>query len=305
MAIANVETGLTPVSRAEQALMQASTPEETKQVEAMAAAAKAWAKEQGDLELTFGAACIYILARCKTTELIEPTIYHGPHRWDDRGNGSDTSTLGDYGFNKMQWSRRKKELNAIKRFDSYQDDCIEKGIYPTPHGLVGFASNIHVSEDSYEWYTPRAYIEAAREVMGSIDLDPASCDEAQKVVKAKKYYTIEDDGLSQLWFGNVFLNPPYNMPAVQQFSDRAIHEYEWNTISAAIVLVNNATDTGWFHRLLDYPVCFPLGRVQFWTADKPNLGARQGQAFFYLGENINKFGKVFSDFGVVLKRYDD
>ncbi len=295
---------ITPVSRAEQALMQASTPQETREVEAMAAAAKAWAKEQGDLELTFGAACIYILARCKTTELILPTIRSQGDGRPSKHN-SDVILIGDYGFKPMQWQRRKSELNAIKRFDSYQDDCVEKGIYPTPHGLVGYASGIHVSEDSYEWYTPKPYVEAARDVMGSIDLDPASCDEAQKVVKAKEYYTEEDDGLSQLWSSNVFLNPPYNMPAVQQFVDRAIHEYETGKIASAIVLVNNATDTGWFHRLLSYPVCFTQGRVKFIQPGGEVGGPRQGQAFFYLGEDEGKFSKVFSNYGVVLKRYDD
>jgi phage N-6-adenine-methyltransferase len=299
---------ITPVSRAEQALARASTPQETREVEAMAAAGKAWAKEQNDYELTFKAALIYILARCKTTELIMPTIKHGGDRGGNQHGewqGNGTETLADYGFNKQQWNRRKKELNAVKRFDSYQDDCVEKRVIPTPFGLVGFASGIHVSEDSYEWYTPKPYVEAVRKVMGSIDLDPASCDEAQKNVKAKEYYTEEDDGLAQSWSGCVFLNPPYNMPVVQQFVDRTIQEYEEGKITSAVVLVNNATDAGWFHRLLAYPVCLTQGRVKFTKPGGEAGGPRQGQAFFYLGEDVDKFYEVFSNFGVVLTRYDD
>ncbi len=226
----------------------------------------------------------------------------GNPQWSSRS----TNVMDDYGISKFMSSRWQKIAEIDDQdFELYVQELIDKNEELTTAGLLRYFAMLHVSDDSYEWYTPSAYIEAAREVMGSIDLDPASCDDAQKIVKAGRHYTIDDDGLSQPWFGNVFLNPPYNMPAVQQFSERAIYEYEGGKIANAIVLVNNATDTGWFHRLLSYPVCFPQGRVQFWTVGKPNLGARQGQAFFYLGEDEGKFSKVFSDFGVVLKRCDD
>ncbi len=69
---------LTPVSKARQALAQADTPQKSKQVEAMAAAAIAWAtanegwhKEEDKFKLAFEASLVYIETRCNTTELIE------------------------------------------------------------------------------------------------------------------------------------------------------------------------------------------------------------------------------------------
>ncbi len=63
-------------------------------------------------------------------------------------------------------------------------------------------------QDSPDWYTPSPYVEAARQVMGGIDLDPASSYHANLTVKATTYYTKTENGLLQEWKGTVFLNPP-------------------------------------------------------------------------------------------------
>lgn len=65
------------------------------------------------------------------------------------------------------------------------------------------------SSESNEWYTPLKYIEAARAVMGGIDLDPASNESAQQWIKAKQFYIKDDDGLHKPWYGRLWLNPPY------------------------------------------------------------------------------------------------
>lgn len=162
----------------------------------------------------------------------------------------------------------------------------------------------HVSDDSYEWYTPSEYIEAARRVMGGIDLDPATSVKAQAVVNAGYFYTREDNGLTQPWYGRVWLNPPYNMPLIEQFVDRAISEYESGAVDSAIVLTNNSTDTGWFHKLARYPFCLTRGRIRFWGGDDDTLATRQGQAIFYLGGEPARFAAEFGVFGLVVQRYD-
>lgn len=64
------------------------------------------------------------------------------------------------------------------------------------------------SSESSEHYTPSDIVERARTTLGAIDLDPASCEEANRTVRAASYFTREDNGYRKLWQGRVFLNPP-------------------------------------------------------------------------------------------------
>jgi phage N-6-adenine-methyltransferase len=164
------------------------------------------------------------------------------------------------------------------------------------------SANLSNGDDGDEWYTPVEIIEAARGVLGEIDLDPASNAVAAEKVKAKKYFTKDDDGVSQAWFGRVFMNPPYSTPLVQQFIAKAIAEHKAGNVPAAIVLVNNCTDTGWFHDLLGLggPVCLTKGRLHFWRPDRDSFAARQGQAIFYLGPDRDAFVARFRAIGCVL-----
>lgn len=59
-----------------------------------------------------------------------------------------------------------------------------------------------------EHYTPPDIIAAARTSLVAIDLDPASSARGNTVVKAKKFFTAEDNGFLQAWPGRVFLNCP-------------------------------------------------------------------------------------------------
>jgi len=68
---------------------------------------------------------------------------------------------------------------------------------------------INQTSGNFEYYTPIKIVDAARQTMNGIDLDPASSHIANKHVKAKLIFTIEDDGLKQNWFGNVWMNHPF------------------------------------------------------------------------------------------------
>jgi ParB family chromosome partitioning protein len=139
--------------------------------------------------------------------------------------------------------------------------------------------------------------------MGSIDTDPASSEIANRTVKAAKIYTAEDDGRSQVWAGNVWMNPPYAQPLMGDFAEAVSSKYDKGEIAQACILVNNGTETQWFQRLLSASsaVCFPKTRIKFVDPDGNASGAPlQGQAIVYMGLNVEEFVEAFSPEGMVL-----
>lgn len=165
----------------------------------------------------------------------------------------------------------------------------------------GGADANHEETDGDEWYTPENFMDCVREFLGKIDLDPASSEDAQKIVRAKRFYTKTDDGLTKPWDGNVFVNPPYSTPLIGKFVAKAIAEQKAKRASVVVLLVNNCTDTSWFHSLLERsPVCLTDGRLEFWRPNQTTFAARQGQAVFCLGGDVKKFAKSFSKIGKTL-----
>jgi len=152
-----------------------------------------------------------------------------------------------------------------------------------------------------EWYTPAEIIADARRVLGMIDLDPASSEQAQTVVQARQYFSLADDGLMRMWHGNVWLNPPYAQPFIEQFADKMIAEVQACRVTQAIMLTHNYTDTAWFQKLAAQAdaVCFPKGRIRFVAPDGTLAAPTQGQAFFYFGNAPARFFEVFSSRGFV------
>jgi ParB family chromosome partitioning protein len=161
----------------------------------------------------------------------------------------------------------------------------------------------HVAYNSgnNEWYTPRRFIDSARAVMGSIDLDPASSHIANHLVNADAYFTEDDNGLVKEWFGNVWLNPPYSQPAIWYFSDKIVASIPY--IKSAIVMVNNATETRWFQSMavVADAICLPAKRVRFLDPEGNEGAPLQGQAVLYFGADADSFCRIFRPYGVVLK----
>jgi hypothetical protein len=164
------------------------------------------------------------------------------------------------------------------------------------------------SSEHNEWYTPAKYIEAVREVLGDIDLDPASSAQANAVVRATEIYTQFDDGLTREWRGRFFMNPPYGRTPEHRslaaaFCNKALAEFDAGNIEAGIILVNSLHSQTWQAPLYNYAVCFVDHRIHFVSADgEENEAPTFQNVFVYLGTDLMKFAEVFSRFGYVMRR---
>lgn len=160
------------------------------------------------------------------------------------------------------------------------------------------------SSDSNEWYTPAPILEAARRVLGRIELDPASSSVANRVVQAERFYTIADDGLNQPWHcKTLWLNPPYgktgNRSNQDIWSSRLVQNYWLGHVGEALLLVNSSTDTVWFQALgREFPICLIAGRLKFWRPDGPADSPTHGNALVYLGPKPHLFQVVCKDLGI-------
>jgi ParB family chromosome partitioning protein len=162
-----------------------------------------------------------------------------------------------------------------------------------------------------EWYTPGYLLEAAVQVMGGIDLDPASSDAQQAAapIKAARYYTIENDGLAQPWCGRVFLNPPYAARLIDTFVAKLLTERQIGHLQQGVLLTNSSTETRWWHDAASHcdAVCFLRGRVRFLklvngVLTRGSSSPSHPHSVFYFGREVSRFVRVFRSRGLVFPR---
>lgn len=218
-------------------------------------------------------------------EVGTPAPLSGVHQ-DTRAAWRKLGTLSDPEF--------ERRLNAA-RSDENAGVSTTRILHDT--SLGGLKQSEHV-----EWYTPSAYIEAARKVLGQIDLDPASSKLANGTVKADTYYTEGDDGLAREWHGRIWLNPPYGKGS-GLFATKLVEEYGAKRVEAAILLLNAyGFDSGWFQPLWNHPICFTDHRIQFTSPTRDTGGPANANIFVYLGPDKRTFAETFAQFGAIVER---
>lgn len=146
------------------------------------------------------------------------------------------------------------------------------------------------------WGTPLWVIEMARQVMGSVDLDP--CTQPQNPTGATKFFTEEDDGLAQEWSGNVWMNPPYSDPL--PWMKKLVESVQSGSVKSAIALIKTGqlqnVGTGALIHGSGGVMLLWRGRLKFVplregrTSKPPNFDVTA----VYWGNSPDRFREVFS-----------
>lgn len=143
---------------------------------------------------------------------------------------------------------------------------------------------------SDEWATPKSFYRPLREAVNGFDLDPASGAEDEPI--ATEQYTKEDDGLSQKWFGTVFVNPPFSDK--DKWIDKAINEVNKSRAETIVMLLPVDTSTKWFHKISEEATVFCFigpGRMDFERDRQP--GGKDKRPNFAVMTVV--FGKIPSE----------
>lgn len=116
------------------------------------------------------------------------------------------------------------------------------------------------------WETPKKLFDELNMVF-HFTLDPCVLPEN---AKCEKFFTPEDDGLSQNWGGHrVFCNPPYG----REIADwvKKAYEESQKPDTRVVMLLPVRTDTAWFHDYVlgNADIHFLRGRLHFGGAKDP------------------------------------
>ena len=118
---------------------------------------------------------------------------------------------------------------------------------------------VHYSSATNEWATPQYVFDKLNDEF-NFTLDPCATKEN---AKTEKFFTIDDDGLAQVWRGTTFMNPPYGRE-IRRWVQKAYEESLKGTV--VVCLIPARTDTTYWHDYIfnnAYEIRFIKGRIKF------------------------------------------
>jgi hypothetical protein len=148
-----------------------------------------------------------------------------------------------------------------------------------------------------DWYTPDPIMVAVREALGGrIDLDPASHVMANQIVRARRFFTRDQNGLIQPWAGRVYLNPPFS--SWPDWVEKVLKEAD--ALEAIVMLGATRTLTAQYFEPLLRRVdgfCVISGRFPFWGIAGEATSPTDGHFLLFIGHDVQRFVTATSKLG--------
>lgn len=118
-------------------------------------------------------------------------------------------------------------------------------------------SSVHFSSKSDMWETPQDFFDKLNKEF-SFEIDVCAL---PGNAKCEKYYTPEQNGLTQKWQGVCWMNPPYGRE-IGKWIKKAWESAQQGAI--VVCLVPARTDTAWWHNYcMKGEIRFLRGRLKF------------------------------------------
>ena len=114
--------------------------------------------------------------------------------------------------------------------------------------LLGTKSNFNqgvffsIENTKEEWETPQDFYDNLDKIF-HFTLDVCS---SNGNAKSPSFFDIEDDGLSESWNRNVWMNPPYGR-VIGKWVKKAYEETKYGDVDIAVCLVPARTCSAWWH----------------------------------------------------------
>ena len=164
-----------------------------------------------------------------------------------------------------------------------------------------------VNSQSVRWCTPPKYVDAITQVLGDpIALDPCT-DEFSIVPATTTYMLPESDGLRESWdYPTIYVNPPYGADrergtTIKHWLRRCMrahldHESEVLALVPVAANTRHWKESVWGRAAA---VCFLYDtRLRFLEDGRDQgKGAPMACAMVYWGRHVDRFIRVFNDFG--------
>ncbi len=160
-----------------------------------------------------------------------------------------------------------------------------------------------LSTGNNSWATPQNFFDRLNQVF-HFNLDPCA-DELNH--KCERYFTVQDNGLSQNWKGQVvFCNPPYSRrtkdnPGQEDWIKKCWEESVKHHITT-VMLIPARTDTKSQHAYI-FPnakyICFIKGRLKF--GDKNDAAPFPSELVVFTQQNFDEEIKGLEDLGFWIK----